>query len=71
VTRRLTRREADVLNLLAEGLTDRQIAEQLVVTRHTVKHHRDNIYRKLGVHSRAAAGAVLWKARLANINDNR
>jgi DNA-binding NarL/FixJ family response regulator len=71
VTRRLTRREADVLNLLAEGMTDRQIADQLFIEPTTVKFHRQNIYRKLGVHSRASAGAVLWKARLANINDNR
>jgi DNA-binding NarL/FixJ family response regulator len=71
VTRRLTKREADVLNLLAEGMTDRQIADQLFIEPTTVKFHRDSIYRKLGVHTRAAAGAVLWKARLASINENR
>jgi DNA-binding NarL/FixJ family response regulator len=72
VTRsRLTRREADVLNLLAEGLTDRQIADRLVVEMSTVKFHRQNVFRKLGVHSRSAAGAVLWKARLASVNEDR
>jgi DNA-binding NarL/FixJ family response regulator len=53
----ITPREADVLDLLAEGLTNRQIAERLVLSEHTVHRHVANILRKLGAPSRAAAVA--------------
>jgi DNA-binding NarL/FixJ family response regulator len=43
--------------LLAEGLTNRQVAERLVVSEHTVHRHVTNILRKLGLPSRAAAAA--------------
>lgn len=51
----LTRREQDVLRLLAQGRTNVQIAERLVVSPLTVKAHVRAIYQKLGVKSRAAA----------------
>jgi ATP/maltotriose-dependent transcriptional regulator MalT len=51
----LTRRERDVLRLLAEGRTNVQIAEQLVVSPFTVKAYVRSIYQKLEVDSRAAA----------------
>jgi ATP/maltotriose-dependent transcriptional regulator MalT len=51
----LTPREVEVLGQLAEGLSNRQIAERLVVSEHTVHRHVANIYAKLGVSSRAAA----------------
>jgi DNA-binding NarL/FixJ family response regulator len=54
----LTARELDVLAAAAEGLSNRQIAERLVVSEHTVHRHLSNIYVKLGVSSRAAAVAV-------------
>jgi LuxR family maltose regulon positive regulatory protein len=53
----LTRREREVLGLLAEGLTNRQIAERLVVSEHTVHRHVTNILRKLELTSRTAAAA--------------
>jgi LuxR family transcriptional regulator, maltose regulon positive regulatory protein len=53
----ITRREREVLGLLARGLTDRQIAERLVVSEHTVHRHVTNILRKLGLPSRTAAAA--------------
>jgi len=53
----VTPRERDVLRLLAEGLTNRQIAERLVVSEHTVHRHVTNILRKLGLPSRTAAAA--------------
>jgi ATP/maltotriose-dependent transcriptional regulator MalT len=53
----VTPREREVLALLAEGLTNRQIAERLVVSEHTVHRHVTNILRKLDLPSRAAAAA--------------
>ena len=53
----VTRREREVLGLLAEGLTNRQIAERLVVSEHTVHRHVTNILRKLDLPSRTAAAA--------------
>jgi DNA-binding CsgD family transcriptional regulator len=54
----LTAREAEVLGLVAEGLTNRAIAERLVLSEHTVIRHVANIFAKLGVKSRAAAVAA-------------
>jgi ATP/maltotriose-dependent transcriptional regulator MalT len=51
----LTGREVEVLSLVAEGLSNRQVAERLVVSEHTVHRHLANIYAKLGVSSRTAA----------------
>ncbi|MCB8944378.1 MAG: response regulator transcription factor [Ardenticatenaceae bacterium] len=51
----LTPRELDVLQLLAQELSNPQIAEQLVVSRRTVDAHLRSIYDKLGVKSRDAA----------------
>ena len=53
----LSPREREVLELVAEGLTNRQIAERLVLSEHTVHRHVANILRKLRVPSRAAAAA--------------
>ncbi len=53
----LTRREAEVLRLAAEGLDNRAIADQLFVSERTVKFHLQNAYRKLGVANRTAAAA--------------
>ncbi|MGB8021159.1 MAG: response regulator transcription factor [Candidatus Nanopelagicales bacterium] len=52
---RLTTREAEVLALVAEGLTVRQIAARLYVSEATAKSHLAGIYRKLGVTSRSQA----------------
>jgi non-specific serine/threonine protein kinase len=51
----LTAREVEVLRLLAQGWTDAQIAEQLVISPRTVNRHTTSLYSKLGVSSRAAA----------------
>jgi predicted ATPase/DNA-binding CsgD family transcriptional regulator len=51
----LTRREVEVLRLVAAGLTDAQVAERLVLSVRTVHSHVRSIYRKLGVSSRTAA----------------
>ena len=54
----LTPREREVLDLVTEGLTNRQIGEQLVVSEHTVHRHVTNVLRKLGLPSRTAAAAL-------------
>jgi DNA-binding NarL/FixJ family response regulator len=51
----LTAREVEVLRLVAQGLTDVQVADQLVLSRYTVSTHLHSIYNKLEVTSRAAA----------------
>ena len=51
----LTERELEVLDLIAAGLTNREIAAQLYVTEGTVKRHGYNLYGKLGVNSRTQA----------------
>jgi ATP/maltotriose-dependent transcriptional regulator MalT len=56
---RLTAREADVLRLLARGLTYTQVSDTLGVSLHTVTTHIKNVYRKLEVHS---ARAAIWRA---------
>ena len=53
----LSKRELEVLDLLAEGLTNAEIAQRLVVSVPTVKSHTRSIYGKLGVHSRKQAVA--------------
>jgi DNA-binding NarL/FixJ family response regulator len=54
----LTDRERAVLQLLAEGLGNRDIGEQLGISRSTVKFHIAALYEKLGVHRRAEAVAA-------------
>lgn len=51
----LTAREVEVLRLVAQGLTDAHIAEQLVISSRTVNNHLTSIYSKIQVSSRAAA----------------
>ena len=53
----LTRREREVLVLLAQGLTNKEMAEALVITTNTIKRHLKAIFIKLDVHTRAAAAA--------------
>ena len=62
----MTKRERDVLRLLAEGLTNRQIADRLVVSEHTVHRHVTNILRKLELPSRTAAAAHAVRTGLAD-----
>jgi LuxR family maltose regulon positive regulatory protein len=51
----LTGRELEILKLMGEGCSNREIAQALVITLNTVKKHASNIYGKLGVHNRTQA----------------
>ena len=60
----LTDRELEVLRLVAAGKSNREIAAALVISEHTVARHVQNIFGKLGVSSRTAAGAFAFEHRL-------
>jgi DNA-binding NarL/FixJ family response regulator len=57
----LTSRELEVLRLVAAGNSNRAIAAALVISEHTVARHLQNIFAKLGVSSRTAAGAFAFE----------
>jgi DNA-binding CsgD family transcriptional regulator len=57
----LSAREAEVLRLIARGLSNQQIADELVISVRTVERHINHIYEKLGVHSKAQATAYALK----------
>jgi LuxR family maltose regulon positive regulatory protein len=54
----LSERELEVLQLIAEGLTNPEIASRLFLALNTVKAHTRNIYGKLGVHTRTQAVSI-------------
>jgi NarL family two-component system response regulator LiaR len=58
---KLTRREGDVLQLIATGLRNREIAEQLVISEYTVKGHVSNILSKLHLADRTQAAIYAWR----------
>jgi len=60
----LTRREAELLSLLGEGLPPRDAALRMGLSPETVRTHTRNLYRKLGVNDRAAAVAIAWREGL-------
>ena len=60
----LTAREVEVLHLIAQGLTNNQIAHKLTISSHTVNAHVKAIYSKLGVTSRSGATRYAIEHRL-------
>ncbi len=66
LTEPLTERETEVLELLARGKANKQIARELFVATSTVKTHVNNLYRKLGISSRTQA--ALYAARIGLVS---
>ena len=60
----LSAREVEVLRLVAQGLTDAQVAQQLVISPRTVNSHLSMIYNKLGISSRSAATRYAFEKQI-------
>lgn len=60
----LSAREAQILDLLAKGLTNKDIATHLFISPFTAKRHTENIYRKLDVHNRIELFQKARKSKL-------
>jgi DNA-binding NarL/FixJ family response regulator len=60
----LTRRESEVLGLMAEGATNEEVADRLFISRNTVRNHVQNILTKLGAHSRLEAVVIATRTGL-------
>ena len=61
---KLTIREIDVLELMRDGKTNSEIAEELFVSSHTTKAHIGNIFMKMGVHDRTEAVVQALKYKI-------
>ena len=62
----LTKRELEVLNLIASGATNREIAEQLFVSQGTVKNHVSSILNRLGLRDRMQAALFAFEHGLVS-----
>ncbi len=66
----LTKREIEVLGLIARGFTNADIAKALYISEHTVNDFTKKIYRKLNVHNRQAAAQILHRYGSSGQNQN-
>ena len=65
----LSERENEIITLIAEGLTNQQLADQLFLTNHTLNTHRKNIMSKLGVKN--TAGIVMYAVKTNLVSPNK
>jgi DNA-binding NarL/FixJ family response regulator len=65
----LSKREQEVLNLLVTGASNKEIAQQLVISVNTVKVHVRNIFEKMGVQSRTEATRLAIQEKLVSLTD--
>lgn len=65
----LTEREAEILRLVARGLANKEIARQLSISEKTVKVHLNNVFGKLGVHSRTQAALHAIRAGMVELGN--
>ena len=61
----LTKREAEILQLLAAGLSNPEIGDRLYITRKTVETHVGNLLAKLGLRNRAEAAAFVTRQKIS------
>ena len=66
-TSQLTEQEIQVLRLVAQGLTNKQIACKLGIKERTVEYHLNEIFQRLGVTSRTTAAMLAQKLRLLDV----
>jgi DNA-binding NarL/FixJ family response regulator len=64
----LTARELDVLKLVAKGLSNREISEELYISENTVKNHVRNILEKLHLHARMEAVVYAMREKLLDVD---
>lgn len=65
----MTSRQVEVLRLLADGLSNRDIAERLVISPRTAEHHVQDVYTRIGASTRAAAALFAMKHGLLETKD--
>ena len=65
----LTNRESELLKLIADGLTNREISCNLSISESTVENHIHHIYGKLGISNRARAVARAFQLKIVLLND--
>ncbi len=64
---KLTRREYEVITLIAEGLNNKEIAEKLFISEKTVKNHVSNIFKKINVSDRTQAAIYAFKHNIKKL----
>lgn len=62
---KLTKRENEIIELISQGYTDKQIAKKLRLSKHTVSTHTANIYRKLQAQNRMQAINILFLKKIS------